>query len=302
MLSQTNILILSLLGGIVPALFWLWFWIREDRLKPEPKGALFAGFLSGIIALMIALFIELVVYFLFVNVNMPLENRSPTIFWNFLARLAEYYNLADWQVNFWTPLEQSFNNWGFAFRHNLDIHKFILVVISAPIIEETLKLLFVYQVCLRKKVNDEPIDASIYLLTGALGFAAIETALFLTAPLSHGEILNTIIATNFRSFGAMLIHLISSAVLGIFIGLAFYKGRLMKLWYTVAGLFWAIVTHGIFNLFIVMFEATKDRGFFWAATIETWVLVIVLLALFGRIKKTKKPSPFKLVKKEMSMI
>lgn len=302
MLSHTNILILSLLGGIVPALFWLWFWIREDRLKPEPTTALFSGFLSGIIALMVALLVELVVYFLFVNVNMSIENRYPTIFWNFLARVAEYYNLADWQVNFWTPLEESFRNWGFAFRHNLDIHKFFLLVISAPIIEEIMKLVFVYQICLRKKVNDEPIDASIYLLTGALGFAAIETALFLTAPLSQGEIMNTIIATNFRSFGAMLIHLVSSATLGIFIGLAFYKSRTKKVLYALIGLIIAIFVHGVFNLFMVMFETTGDRGFFWAATIQTWVFVIILLALFSRIKKTKRPNPFKLVKKEMSMI
>ena len=28
----------ALIGGFVPALVWLWFWLKEDKQKPEPKG------------------------------------------------------------------------------------------------------------------------------------------------------------------------------------------------------------------------------------------------------------------------
>jgi len=40
----------ALLGGILPALFWLWFWLREDKKRPEPRGLLLFAFLIGMIA------------------------------------------------------------------------------------------------------------------------------------------------------------------------------------------------------------------------------------------------------------
>lgn len=44
--SQT--LFFALLGGILPALLWLWFWLKEDR-HPEPRGLIFLTFVVGMI-------------------------------------------------------------------------------------------------------------------------------------------------------------------------------------------------------------------------------------------------------------
>lgn len=50
-LSQINYLfVYSLLGGILPALLWLWFWIQEDKLHPEPRSRIMLAFLGGMIA------------------------------------------------------------------------------------------------------------------------------------------------------------------------------------------------------------------------------------------------------------
>lgn len=38
------------IGGVLPALIWLWFWLKEDRLHPEPRRILLAAFLGGAIA------------------------------------------------------------------------------------------------------------------------------------------------------------------------------------------------------------------------------------------------------------
>lgn len=51
-------LIYSLLGGIVPSLVWLWFWIREDKAQPEPRGLLALTFLGGFLAVIAAIFAE----------------------------------------------------------------------------------------------------------------------------------------------------------------------------------------------------------------------------------------------------
>ncbi len=42
-----GIIAFALLGGIGPALLWLWFWLREDRVHPEPRKWLILTFLAG---------------------------------------------------------------------------------------------------------------------------------------------------------------------------------------------------------------------------------------------------------------
>lgn len=40
----------SLLGGVLPAIFWLWFWLRQDKLNPEPKRLLAFVFVVGMLS------------------------------------------------------------------------------------------------------------------------------------------------------------------------------------------------------------------------------------------------------------
>jgi RsiW-degrading membrane proteinase PrsW (M82 family) len=40
---------LALLGGLLPALLWLAFWLLEDRLHPEPKRYIFFCFIAGMV-------------------------------------------------------------------------------------------------------------------------------------------------------------------------------------------------------------------------------------------------------------
>src|ERR1035437_2607020 len=47
------------------------------------------------------------------------------------------------------------------------------------ILEEGLKFLVAYFVALRTRADDDPIDPMIYMITAALGFAALENVLFI---------------------------------------------------------------------------------------------------------------------------
>lgn len=47
MFSSPYSLLFSALLGIVPAVIWLLFWLREDRVHPEPKRLIFLSFLVG---------------------------------------------------------------------------------------------------------------------------------------------------------------------------------------------------------------------------------------------------------------
>ena len=70
---------------------------------------------------------------------------------------------------------------------------------------------------------DEPIDAVIYMITVALGFSALENALFLSNLISTSSFAQSIITGNSRFLGATLLHVASSAAVGVMIGLSYYK-------------------------------------------------------------------------------
>ena len=50
-----NPFIYALLGGILPALVWLAFWLREDKKNPEPRGLIRKTFLLGMLAVVLVL-------------------------------------------------------------------------------------------------------------------------------------------------------------------------------------------------------------------------------------------------------
>lgn len=51
---STNFAI-AFLAGLVPALFWLWFWLREDRTNPEPKILIASSFIAGMLIVALVL-------------------------------------------------------------------------------------------------------------------------------------------------------------------------------------------------------------------------------------------------------
>ena len=51
-------LVYAVLSGVLPSFIWLFFWLREDRLNPEPRSLLVACFFGGISAVIAAVFAE----------------------------------------------------------------------------------------------------------------------------------------------------------------------------------------------------------------------------------------------------
>ncbi|HYF13108.1 MAG TPA: PrsW family glutamic-type intramembrane protease [Candidatus Paceibacterota bacterium] len=51
-------LFVAFLGGLIPALLWLTFWLFEDRLHPEPKRYIFFCFLAGMVTVALVLPLE----------------------------------------------------------------------------------------------------------------------------------------------------------------------------------------------------------------------------------------------------
>lgn len=55
---MSPVLFLALLGGLLPALLWLAFWLMEDRCEPEPKRYLLMTFIAGALSVFVALWME----------------------------------------------------------------------------------------------------------------------------------------------------------------------------------------------------------------------------------------------------
>lgn len=219
-------LLFALLGGVLPALLWLWFWLKQDKKRPEPRGMIILAFVVGMIAVPIVL---------------PFE------------KLADSYFSGT------------------------------LVIILWSAIEEVFKYAFAYFAVLRRKAMDEPIDAVIYMITVALGFAALENTLFLLNPIIDGDITNTIINGNLRFLGATLLHTLSSATIGIMIALSFYRKKVFKRSYAFLGLILAIILHSLFNFFIMRQSSEQILYVFFSV----WIGIIVLILLFEKVKKIK---------------
>jgi len=88
---------------------------------------------------------------------------------------------------------------------------------------------------------------------------------------------------NLRFIGAALTHSTSSALLGFFIGLSYYKNKSTKAIYFLVGLITATALHSLFNFFIM-----KQGDFGLYGFMVIWVAVITLLAFLEIIKKIKK--------------
>ncbi len=58
MIKDTKTLGLAIIGGIIPSLLWLWFWLKEDEEKPEPRCVLAMCFVVGVIAVIFVLPVE----------------------------------------------------------------------------------------------------------------------------------------------------------------------------------------------------------------------------------------------------
>lgn len=150
----------------------------------------------------------------------------------------------------------------------------------AALVEETVKYLAVYFVVLRSPAFDEPVDAMIYMLTAAMGFAAMENILVISKVIGGG-IGPTIGIWALRFAGATLLHALSSALLGYFIALSWFYFDHRKALFAF-GLALATVFHWVFNLFISQMQESMSLLF---STLLLIAMAFLISALFDKIKE-----------------
>ena len=225
MTNDPKILGLAILGGIIPSVIWLWFWLGEDKRKPEPLRLLLACFLAGVISVIFVL---------------PLEKLVQ-------SSVRSY----EWKIIGWAGIEE--------------IVKYLVAMWT-----------------LHKTIHaEDPVDWPIYLITTALGFAAIENTLFLIKPLSLDQATVSLLTGQLRFLGATLLHTVASGIIGISIGLSLYMNKWQKKLAVLMGIVGAIALHSVFNFFIMSNEGNnfiKIFGFLWVVT-------IIVLLVFEKLRR-----------------
>jgi RsiW-degrading membrane proteinase PrsW (M82 family) len=237
----TQTVLYAFLGGILPALIWLFYWLREDKKRPEPIGMILMTFIAGMLTVPIAfVFQTLINQFLLGGADIE------TIFY-------------------------------------LNYTVAIVVIVIWAAVEEVLKYVAAWHTGLHTKLNDEPIDAMIYLITAALGFSALENFLFILHPILDGQIETAVITANLRFIGASLLHVASSGIIGGFVAFSFYKKERMKKRYLLYGFILATALHTVFNSFII-----RSEHFTLIGLATVWISIIAIILVFERVKKIKR--------------
>ncbi|MFH1392367.1 MAG: PrsW family glutamic-type intramembrane protease [bacterium] len=143
---------------------------------------------------------------------------------------------------------------------------FYIFLIIAPT-EEILKyLVFKFKVA-KAKAYDEPIDAMIYMITIALGFATVENIILI---LKDGS--QTFNLLTLRFLSATLLHALASGIVGYYLGA---KKSVS------AGLFWAIAFHGVYNYIALLHETL-------ALPLLAPLLILMFIIVSREFKKIKK--------------
>jgi RsiW-degrading membrane proteinase PrsW (M82 family) len=135
------------------------------------------------------------------------------------------------------------------------LNVFIFLVLGLAIIEEGLKFLSAYLSVRKEPAFDEPVDAMIYTIAAALGFATVENIFIMGDKLDYLSLANFVTSLStlgFRFIGATLLHGLASAVTGF----NWAIGRKTKrLGYRIAiGIGAATIIHFVFNYLIYRFE------------------------------------------------
>ena len=228
-------LFFAIAGGILPALLWLWFWLKEDKKRPEPRRTLFLVFFAGMLVVPLALFFENSVFL--IEKKLGIEKT-------FLGMAALLFLWA--------------------------------------LIEEILKYLAAKYSALKKISFDEPIDALIYLITAALGFAALENIMFLLKTFKAENMMLGVITGNLRFVGATLLHVATSAIVGASIAFSFFRKENRKRNLFI-GILSATVLHFVFNYFIM----TSNGDSILKVFIPLWIFIIAVIFLFEKVKHIK---------------
>lgn len=167
-------------------------------------------------------------------------------------------------------------------------NKIIFIIIGFALIEELLKYLTVRFGALKSSDFDEPVDAMIYLIIAALGFAAAENIyLLIRAYPADMPIVSALEFITTRFLGATFLHALASGIMGYFLAASLLitsKIRKILIW---GGLLGATILHSVFNYIIILNSqliiTTQQRNLYLLILLVGMAVMVSLM--FRKINK-----------------
>lgn len=154
---------------------------------------------------------------------------------------------------------------------------FFNAFISAALIEECCKFLFLRWIFYRKSYFNEPYDGIIYAAFISLGFATLENIMYVY----QGGVAVAFV----RMFMAVPGHAIFGVIMGYYAGLAKFNPKKENK-YLLTGLGLAVLVHGLYDFFLMWNEAL-----WWFLS----VFIIIAGVIYSRkaMRLHSNKSPFK---------
>lgn len=227
-----------LLLALLPGFAWLLFYLKED-LHPEPKGLIASAFVNGALFAFVAFFAQILLKKFGWAVELPSTIAS--------ASLIQPYTI-------------------------------IFTVLVFALIEELSKFAAAYLTVRDKPEFDEPIDAMIYSVVAALGFATVENFGAIFPPDGRSLTLDATVQTlSLRFVGATLLHTLAASFIGYYWALSIRNMGAKR--YLALGIGIATVLHAAFNFLIISY------GGFVYSLIFVMVVGFFALADFEKLKQ-----------------
>lgn len=160
-----------------------------------------------------------------------------------------------------------------------DFHKSLITVfLTIALTEELLKYLAVRLTIFRNSEFDEPIDAMLYLIIAALGFATAENVITL---MTLDTMRDVAIISMLRFWGATFLHTLTSGIIGYHLALSMRQKFWTSKIFILRGFVIAVAIHGIYNY--VLMKA--DNLIFY---VIPFLMLLSAFFVFGQIKILKK--------------
>jgi RsiW-degrading membrane proteinase PrsW (M82 family) len=150
---------------------------------------------------------------------------------------------------FTVAIENLFTGWiaGFGFAELS-----LLSLFGLAIIEETMKFTAAHFAINRNPEVSEPVDAMIYMIVAALGFATLENIGAIAGITPQAAIVPAVLETvSLRFVGATLLHTLTSGIVGYYWARGIVEGKVVR--YVLGGLALAAILHTTFNYLILTY-------------------------------------------------
>lgn len=222
--------------GIAPSAVWLVYYLKQDH-NPEPKLAVFRVFCYGFISTFIAFGIEWIII-------------------HFMSRLSPSCSSCSAAVGQLLSADSA--------PILVAISLIFLVILALT--EEWVKYIAARISIVHSRYFDEPVDAMIYLIVAALGFAAAENIGYI---FQNPD--NAVSIAYLRFLSSTSLHALSSAIIGYFFTLSIIHGR-NKILFIVLGIACGTLLHAAFNFLIISSD--------WQQHATLFIIALMLFAFF----------------------